>query len=64
MSRGIVLSAALLLVGALILLGLWWLTTLPALQAFVRRRHPGFSPHLLESGWRFFTRCCDILPPC
>jgi hypothetical protein len=38
--RGIVLSAA----------RLWWTTSIPALGDFVRRRHPRFSPHLLESG--------------
>ena len=48
--RGIVLSAASLLGGSLLLLGLWWMTSIPALGDFVRRRHPRFSPHLLESG--------------
>lgn len=50
MGRGIVLSAASLLGGTLLLLGLWWTTSIPALGEFVRRRHPRFSPHLLESG--------------
>ena len=50
LGRGIVLSAASLLGGAILLLGLWWMTTIPALRDFVRRRHPRFSPHLLESG--------------
>jgi uncharacterized membrane protein YbhN (UPF0104 family) len=50
MGRGIVLSAASLLGGSLLLLGLWWTTSIPALGDFVRRRHPRFSPHLLESG--------------
>ena len=48
--RGIVLSAASLLGGTMILLALWWTTSIPALGDFVRRRHPRFSPHLLESG--------------
>jgi uncharacterized membrane protein YbhN (UPF0104 family) len=48
--RGIVLSAASLLGGTLILLALWWTTSIPELGDFVRRRHPRFSPHLLESG--------------
>jgi hypothetical protein len=34
----------------MILLALWWTTSIPALGDFVRRRHPRFSPHLLESG--------------
>ena len=50
LGRGIVLSAASLLGGAILLLGLWWMTTIPVLRDFVRRRHPRFSPHLLESG--------------
>lgn len=50
LGRGIVLSAASLLGGAIFLLGLWWMTTIPSLRDFVRRRHPRFSPHLLESG--------------
>jgi uncharacterized protein (TIRG00374 family) len=50
LGRGIVLSAASLLGGAIFLLGLWWMTTIPVLRDFVRRRHPRFSPHLLESG--------------
>ena len=50
MGRGIVLSAASLLGGTILLLGLWWMTCLPALRDFVRSRHPRFSPHLLESG--------------
>jgi uncharacterized membrane protein YbhN (UPF0104 family) len=50
MGCGIVLSAASLLGGSLLLLGLWWMTSIPALGDFVRRRHPRFSPHLLESG--------------
>jgi hypothetical protein len=50
MGRGIVLSAASLLGGTMILLALWWTTSIPALGDFVRRRHPRFSPHLLESG--------------
>ena len=50
MGRGIVFSAASLLGGSLLLLGLWWTTSIPALRDFVRRRHPRFSPHLLESG--------------
>lgn len=48
--RGIVLSATCLLGGTMLLLGLWWTTSIPALGDFVRRRHPRFSPHLLESG--------------
>lgn len=50
MGRGIVLSAASLLGGTMILLALWWTTSIPALGDFVRRRHPRFSPHLLKSG--------------
>jgi len=50
MGRGIVLSAASLLGGTMLLLALWWMTSLPALCDFVRRRHARFSPHLLESG--------------
>ena len=50
LGRGIVLSAASLLGGAILLLGLWWMTTIPSLRDFVKRRHPRFSPHLLESG--------------
>ena len=48
--RVIVLSATSLLGGAVLLLGLWWTTSIPALRDFVRRRHPRFSTHLLESG--------------
>ncbi|MFM8765392.1 MAG: lysylphosphatidylglycerol synthase transmembrane domain-containing protein [Spartobacteria bacterium] len=50
LGRGIVLSAVALLAGAVLMLGLWWMTTIPSLKDFVKRRHPRFSPHLLESG--------------
>lgn len=50
MGRGIVLSAASLLAVTLLLLVLWWMTSIPAIAHFMRRRHPHFSPHLLESG--------------
>jgi uncharacterized membrane protein YbhN (UPF0104 family) len=50
MGRGIVLSAVSLLGGTLLLLALWGMTSLPAIGNFMRRRHPRFSPHLLESG--------------
>lgn len=50
MGRVIVLSAACLLCGTILLLGLWWMTSIPAVGEFMRRRHPRFSPHLLESG--------------
>lgn len=49
-ARGIVLSAAGLLGLTIVLLGLWWATTIPALKNFVLRKHPRFSPNLLESG--------------
>lgn len=67
LGRGIVLSAVSLLAGAILLLGLWWMTTISLLRNFVRRRHPRFSPHLLESGaifQRMSERPGDVLAGC
>lgn len=53
LGRSVVLAAGILLAGAMLMLVLWWSTSISALGDFIKRRHKWLSPHLLESGGIF-----------
>ncbi len=48
--RGIVLAAVLMLSGAVLLLGLWWSTTIPGIRGRIKKRAEMLSIHFLQTG--------------
>ena len=50
LGRGIVLAAVCMLSGAVLLLGLWWTTTIPAIQSRIEMRAKKISRQLLQPG--------------
>jgi uncharacterized protein (TIRG00374 family) len=50
LSRGVVLAAVLMVSGAVLLLGLWWSTTIPAIRDHIEARVKKLGPHLRQTG--------------